>query len=92
MRVRIPLNPPMSKKSKPNKRQKAILQLLGIVESEGLHYGLVNYGGSEEVKTIKDDELTKLFNTFRETSDALEAKLEELKEEVEVFLEDDSDF
>lgn len=82
----------MSKKNKPNKRQKAILQLLGIVESEGLHYGLVKYGGSDEVKTIKDDELTKLFNTFRETSDALEAKLAELQEEVEAFMEDEGEF
>lgn len=76
-------------KKKPNKRQKAILSLLSIVESEGLHYGLVNYGGDDEVTIIKDKELTELFETFRKTSSALEAKLAELQEEVEIFLEDD---
>lgn len=74
--------------NKPNKRQKAILNLLRIVESEGLHYGLVDYGGDEEVKTIKDEELTELVNTFRKTSEGLENKLEKLKEEVIVFIED----
>lgn len=99
MRVRIPLNPPMSKNSKknrrnkkPNKRQQAILQLLGIVDSEGLHYGLVKYGGTEEVKTIDDKDLTKLFNRFREISDDLESKLAELQEEVAAFMEDESEF
>jgi hypothetical protein len=99
MRVRIPLNPPMSKNSKknrrnkkPNKRQQAILTILGIVESEGLHYGLVNYGGSEEVKIIDDADLTKLFNRFRETSVALETKLAELQAEVSAFMEDESEF
>lgn len=81
-----------SKKKKPNKRQKAILSLLGIVESEGLHYGLVSYGGDDEVTEIADDELSQLFKSFRETSEKLEEKLEALKSEVEVFLEDDSDF
>ncbi len=74
------------------KRQKAILSLLNIVETEGLHYGLVNYGGSDEVKAIKDEKLSKLFETFRKTSDALEAKLAELQKEVSAFVEDEEEF
>ena len=58
------------------------------MESEGLHYGLVDYGGDKEVKTIKDEELTELFNRFRKTSEELENKLEKLKEEVIIFVED----
>lgn len=79
-------------KKKITKRQKAILDLLNIVETEGLHYGLVEYGGSEEVATIKDEKLTKLFNSFRKTSDALEAKLAELEKEVEPYREDLEEF
>ncbi len=79
-------------KKKITKRQRAILSLLNIVETEGLHYGLVQYGGSDEVADIKDEKLTKLFNSFRKTSDALEAKLAELEEEVAAFREDQEEF
>ena len=52
--------------AKPNKRQKAILQLLAIVDQEGLHYGLVNYGVEAQLKAIKDTELNNLVAKFNE--------------------------
>lgn len=78
--------------AKPNKRQKAIIELFSIIEGEGLHYGVVTYGVSEQVEVIKDKELAKLVEKFKEVTADLEAKIEELAEEVQPFLEDDSDF
>lgn len=77
--------------AKPNKRQTAILRLLGIVETEGLHYGVVYYGGTKELAVIKDEELTALVKTLRDTTHELEAKMDLLRDEVEIFLEDDSE-
>lgn len=77
---------------KPNKRQKAILQLLNIVDQEGLHYGFVNYGVNDQLKAIKDKELTELATTLQEVTEKLEEILEDLKEEVQLFIDDDSDF
>lgn len=82
----------MPNKKKPNKRQKAIIGLLNIVESEGLHYGLVYYGGTEELKTINDEELTKAVKALREATHEIDAILDNLKDEVSAFLDDDSDF
>jgi hypothetical protein len=79
-------------KKKPTKKQKAILGLLAIVETEGLHYGLVYYGGTKELATIGDDELTAYVKTLRDTTHEIDAKLDLLKDEVKEFLEDDSDF
>jgi hypothetical protein len=80
------------KKSKPNKRQKAILSLLDIIEAEGLHYGIVSYGVNDELKAIKDERLTKLVDRFVSLSNEIENILEELSGEVVLFLDDDSDF
>lgn len=78
--------------AKPNKRQRAILELVNIVEGEGLHYGVVNYGVSDQVKALKDKKLTELVETFIKTSEKLEERIEDLKSEVQEFLDDDSDF
>lgn len=82
----------MSNKKKPNKRQKAIIGLLNIVESEGLHYGLVYYGGKEELKVIDNEELTKAVKALRDATHEIDAILDNLKDEVAAFTEDDSDF
>lgn len=82
----------MSNKKKPNKKQKAIIKLLNIVESEGLHYGLVYYGGTEELKVIDNEELTKAVKALRDATHEIDAILDNLKDEVEAFMEDDSDF
>jgi hypothetical protein len=74
---------------KPNKKQKAIIQLLNIIEKEGLCYGVTGYGIDKQLKVIKDERLIKLAITFIETTNELEEILGELKEEVEPFLEDD---
>jgi ERCC4-type nuclease len=81
-----------NKKKKPSKRQKAILTLLNIVESEGLHYGLVYYGGTEELKVVDDEELTKAVKALRDATHEIDAILDNLKDEVKEFVEDDSDF
>jgi hypothetical protein len=78
--------------AKPNKRQKAILQLLAIVDQEGLHYGLVNYGVEAQLKAIKDTELNNLVAKFNEITESLEEKLAEYAEEVTPFTDDDVDF
>jgi hypothetical protein len=78
--------------SKPNKRQAAILQLLATIESEGLHYGIVEHGVSSALKGIKDEELNDLVKSFCSITKLLESKLESLQKEVEPFLADDSDF
>jgi hypothetical protein len=78
--------------SKPNKRQKAILQLLNIIDQEGLHYGFVNYGVDDQLKAIKDKELTNLVSSLNEITEKLEEYLTDLKEEVQLFIDDDSDF
>ena len=78
--------------AKPNKRQKAILQLLAIVEQEGLHYGVCNYGVTDQVKAIKNTELSNLVDRLNETTESLEEVLSELKSEVEPFMNDDVDF
>jgi hypothetical protein len=77
---------------KPTKKQKAILSLLNIIDQEGLHYGVYNYGIEDELKAIKDSELTELVRTMQEVTLKLEEKLAEFKTEVEPFLDDDSDF
>ena len=82
----------MPNKKKPNKRQKAIITLLNIVESEGLHYGLVFYGGTDELKIIKDDDLSAQVKALRDATHEIEAILDNLKDEVAAFLDDDSDF
>jgi SMC interacting uncharacterized protein involved in chromosome segregation len=78
--------------AKPNKRQKAILQLLNIIEGEGLHYAIVEYGLDEQLRVLKDDRLTNLVLAMKETTKEWEEHLEELKAEVEQFSEDDVDF
>lgn len=78
--------------TKPNKRQKAILELLNIVDQEGLHYGLVNYGVDDQLKALKDQELADLVRALKETTEKLEEVLTDLKGEVQLFIDDDSDF
>jgi hypothetical protein len=82
----------MSKKKKPSKRQEAIISFLGLIESEGLHYGLVKHGCKEDLKLIKNKTLTKLVEEFGKITDEIEAIVSELEAEVEPFTSDDSDF
>lgn len=77
---------------KPTKKQKAILDLLMLIESEGLHYGLVKHGLPKSFDQIGDDDLKDLVAEFRAISQKIENKIEELEQEVAPFLDDDSDF
>lgn len=77
---------------KPSKKQKAIIALLNVIESEGVHYGVINYGVDDHVKDAKDEMLESLVKDFIKSSKALEDYLEELKEQVTPFLPDESDF
>jgi hypothetical protein len=87
MRVRIPPNPPNMKKVRLTKRQKAIDSILGLIETEGLDYGLTNWSVADELKIIGDDELTKLVSVFRETSKDLSNKIALLEEEMSEIYE-----
>lgn len=80
------------KAKKPSKRQKAIMDLLNLIENEGLHYGLVKAGLPDSFDKIGDDDLSDLVAEFQAVSQKLENKIEELQQEVAPFLDDDSDF
>lgn len=77
---------------KPNKEQRAILDLLALIENEGLHYGLVNHGLPKSFDDIDDNELKDLVEEFKEVSRKLKNKIDDLEEQVAPFLDDDSDF
>lgn len=79
----------MSKK--PTKRQQAIIQLINIIEGEGLHYGIVNYGVSSQLKIIKNEKLSKLAALFIKTSEQLESEISALSEAVKEFDMDEVD-
>ena len=77
---------------KPNKKQTAILQLLNIINQEGLHYAIANYGIDEQLVAIENKKLNKLAAKFKKITLQLEEQMEEFKKEVEPFMDDDSDF
>jgi len=80
------------KKDKPNKKQQAMMDFLALIETEGLHYGLVHHGCKDELKALKDDDLTELVTQLKTVTRKIEAKIEKYEEEVAPFLNDDSDF
>lgn len=80
------------KAKKPSKRQQAILDLLALIENEGLHYGLVIHGLPKSFDQIGDDDLKDLVAEFKAISEKIKNKIEELEQEVAPFLDDDSDF
>lgn len=73
---------------KPTKKQQAIIDLLDIIDTEGLWYGVCNYGVEEEVEDSKDKKLALLVAEFYTASEELENYLDELRQEVEPFLPD----
>lgn len=78
--------------SKPTKKQQAIIQLLSIIESEGLEYAVTQYGLETVLEEIDDAKLIKLVEKYYKAAKKLEAVVEELKEEIAPFMEDDSEF
>lgn len=78
--------------SKPTKRQEFIIQLLNIIEGEGLEYAVLHYGIETVLEEINDDKLIKLVEKYYKAAKKLEAAVEKLKEEIAPFMEDDSEF
>lgn len=75
--------------AKPTKQQQAVLQLLRIVNDEGLHYGIVDYGTQDQQKVIKDEKLNTLIKAFKKSSNDLEKYLKVLEISVEKFDKDE---
>lgn len=71
-----------------NKRQTAIIQLLNIVESEGLDYAIIHYGVEKQLKQVKDDEFDAYVKQYQKLTKSIEKKLSGLEKEVS-FLDPD---
>lgn len=77
--------------AKPNKRQKAIVEFLTIINREGLDYAVTKFGVETVLEKIDDSKLIKLVGKYYKAAKKLESTLEELKQEVIIFMPDRTD-